>query len=70
MQIYIKEAAKRIGVSIITLKRWFANGKVREVARNRNGWRIFTEEDIERIKAYAEQRHYPEEENERQSRLF
>ena len=68
--MYIKVAAEKIGVSAITLKRWFANGKIADVPKDRNGWRVFTNEDIERIKAYANQRHYPEKKDERQSRLF
>jgi DNA (cytosine-5)-methyltransferase 1 len=49
----LKEAANEIGVSSITLKRWLLVGKVKEVARNRNGWRVFTETDISRIKGFA-----------------
>jgi predicted site-specific integrase-resolvase len=55
----LSEAAKEIGISSITLKRWLLSGKVVEVARDRNGWRIFTNEDIERIKRYANQRIEP-----------
>jgi DNA-binding transcriptional MerR regulator len=49
----LKEAARIIGVAPITLKRWLLEQKVSEVARNRNGWRVFTPADIERISAYA-----------------
>lgn len=55
----LSEAAKEIGISPITLKRWLLSGKVAEVARDRNGWRIFTDEDIEKIKKYANQRIEP-----------
>jgi len=48
------EAARQIGISAITLKRWLLQKKVSEVARNRNGWRIFTQADIDRIKEYAQ----------------
>jgi len=48
-----KEAARMIGVAPITLKRWLLDEKVAEVSRDRNGWRVFTQADIERIKAYA-----------------
>ena len=48
----LKEAAKLIGVAPITLKRWLLVRKVGEVRKDRNGWRIFTENDIERIKRY------------------
>jgi DNA (cytosine-5)-methyltransferase 1 len=49
----LKEAASQIGVAPITLKRWLLDGKVSEVARDRNDWRRFTEKDVERIRAYA-----------------
>jgi len=55
----LTEAAQRIGVSAITLKRWLLAGKVNEVARDRNGWRIFTVADIKRIKRYASTRREP-----------
>ena len=50
-----QEAARLIGVAPVTLKRWLVDAKVADVARNRNGWRVFTSEDIERISAYANQ---------------
>lgn len=43
-------AAKRIGVSKSTLLRWFADGKVADVRRDRHGWRVFGASDIARIK--------------------
>ncbi len=49
----MKEAAQRVGVAPITLKRWLLDGKVAEVARDRNGWRIFCHSDIARIRRYA-----------------
>jgi len=49
----LKQAASQIGVSAITLKRWLLSKKVAEVARDRNGWRVFTSQDIERIKRFA-----------------
>ena len=49
----LKEAAERIGVSGITLKRWLLQGRVAEVPRDRNGWRVFRTEDIARIAQYA-----------------
>ena len=49
----INEAAPAIGVSVATLKRWLLSGKVEDVGRNRNNWRVFTPADIERIKQYA-----------------
>ena len=49
----LKEAAKKVGVSPITLKRWLIAKKVAEVRRDRNNWRVFTNADIARIKEYA-----------------
>lgn len=50
--MHIAEAAKEIGVSAITLKRWLLNGRVPDVARDKNNWRVFTYEDVERIRHY------------------
>jgi DNA (cytosine-5)-methyltransferase 1 len=55
----LTEAALRIGVSAITLKRWLLSGKVDEVARDRNNWRVFTVADINKIKRYASARREP-----------
>lgn len=43
-------AAKRLGVSKVTLLRWFREGKIADVGRDRNQWRVFTQGDIKRIK--------------------
>jgi DNA (cytosine-5)-methyltransferase 1 len=59
MEVFLKDAAKEIGVSPITLKRWLITGRVADVARDRNGWRVFTAKDIRRIKAFANERRYP-----------
>jgi len=58
--IGLKEAARLVGVAPITLKRWLLDKKVPEVARNRNGWRVFTLADVERIKDYAHKTVQPE----------
>ena len=59
MSLYIGEAAKAIGVSPATLKRWFRSAKVQDVARDRNRYRIFEPQDIQRLRAYANQRFDP-----------
>lgn len=59
MEYQLKEAARRIGIAPITLKRWLLQGRVDEVARDRNGWRVFTEQDIDRIRQYATWREKP-----------
>ena len=49
-----EQAAKRIGVSRSTLLRWIREKKVVDVERrDRNGWRVFTEADIARLKESA-----------------
>ncbi len=53
MEYQTDEAARRIGCSRSTLLRWFREGKVADVARDRRGWRVFTEEDISRIRRWA-----------------
>ena len=49
----LKAAAEKVGVAPITLKRWLLTGKVAEVSRDRNGWRVFTAGDVDRILRYA-----------------
>ena len=51
--LYLKDAAAEIGVAPITLKRWLLSGKVGDVKRDRNGWRLFTKDDIKIIKKYG-----------------
>ena len=41
-----------VGVAQITLKRALLAGRIDDVARDRNGWRVFTDEDVERIRSY------------------
>lgn len=49
------EAAAKIGISKVTLRRWIKDGKVQGASKKDvRGWRLFTEEDIERIKQYAQ----------------
>lgn len=44
-----KQAAQAIGVSKETLLRWLYEGLVREPARDRRGWRVWTQKEIDRI---------------------
>jgi len=46
------EVAERAGVSRDTLRRWLKSGKVPEPDRDRNGWRIFSEEDLKEVLRY------------------
>jgi len=48
------EACQRSGISRATLFRWLKAGVLEDsVHRDRKGWRLFTEDDINRIKAEA-----------------
>jgi len=51
--VTIKKAAKEIGVSITTLKRWMKAGKIPRPNTNRNGWYVFEREDISNAKKFA-----------------
>ncbi len=51
MRVYsCSEAAGLLGVSRNTLLRWFREGRISAVARDRRGWRSFSEADLERIR--------------------
>jgi DNA-binding transcriptional MerR regulator len=47
-----KDVIKKVGVSRTTLFLWFWNKKIPEVKKDRNGYRIFNENDIKRILNY------------------
>ena len=45
------EACRIAGISRSTLLRWFRSSALKDVTqRDRRGWRLFTEADIERIR--------------------
>lgn len=47
------QVAKRLRVSISTLKRWLADPKFSfEERRNYNGWRLFSETEINSLRDY------------------
>jgi DNA (cytosine-5)-methyltransferase 1 len=50
---HVKDVAKAAGVTPLTLRRWLLDGKVSEVSRDRNGWRLFTPEEESAIVRYA-----------------
>jgi len=54
LRLRAHEVAKAAGISKNTLLRWLKAGKVPEVARDRNGWRIFTQDDVARVRAFAD----------------
>lgn len=48
------EALRIIGISKATWFRWLKEKKIEDVAhKDIRGWRLFTEEDIQRIRKYA-----------------
>ena len=51
------EAANCIGVSKNTLLRWLDEGLVEDVQRDWRGWRVWTQQDIERVKAFKLEYH-------------
>ena len=51
------EAASRLGVSRPTLLRWFREDRISAVTRDWRGWRLFTDEDLERIRRELGQSH-------------
>jgi excisionase family DNA binding protein len=47
----ISEACEMVGVNKNTLLRWIREGRFTDVkTRDRNGWRLFSEHDVERLK--------------------
>jgi predicted site-specific integrase-resolvase len=54
-QMYYKtsEACKKTGISRATLFRWLKIGILEKYYKDRRGWRLFTEEDLNRIRAEA-----------------
>jgi predicted site-specific integrase-resolvase len=47
------EACKRTGISRPTLFRWLKLGILKKYYKNHRGWRLFTEEDLNTIRAEA-----------------
>ena len=54
-QVYYRtsEACKKTGVSRATLFRWLKAGILEKYYKDRRGWRIFREEDLNKIRAEA-----------------
>lgn len=48
------EALKKVGISKATWFRWVKNKKIQDVQyKDVRGWRLFTDEDVNRIKKFA-----------------
>lgn len=61
------ETAKQLGIHRLTLLRWIREGKIPDAVRDRNGWRLFDANMIDRIAEFA---HSTNESNSSQLRLF
>ena len=52
---YTNEALGKIGISRSTFFKWLREQKIEDTKqRNRNGWRLFTENDIKKIIKYKD----------------
>lgn len=47
------EACMKIGIGRATLFRWLKMGVLKKSYKDRRGWRLFTEDDINKIQAEA-----------------
>jgi len=45
------ETCQRVGISRATLFRWLRKGVLNKLRKDRRGWRIFTEDDLNSIQA-------------------
>ena len=47
------EVCESVGISRPTLSRWLKRGLLPAVFRDRRGWKLFTREDLDKIRAEA-----------------
>jgi len=47
------EVCKKTGISRATLFRWLRQGIIKQLHKDRRGWRLFTEDDLIRIRSEA-----------------
>lgn len=47
-----REVLEKIGISRATLYKWLKEGKIPDVCRDRNNFRVFTDEDIQGLLDY------------------
>ncbi|GJQ58378.1 MAG: MerR family transcriptional regulator [Candidatus Scalindua sp. AMX11] len=50
--ITINGVAKKLGIHPTTIKRWEVRGKVKKAKRDKNGWRVYGETEVEELLAY------------------
>jgi DNA-binding transcriptional MerR regulator len=48
------EICEKIGISRATLFRWLRKGLLKQLRKDRRGWRLFTEDDLISIQAEIE----------------
>lgn len=48
------EVCEKVGISRPTLFRWLKRGILHKLHKDRRGWRLFTEEDLDKIQAEAQ----------------
>jgi excisionase family DNA binding protein len=51
------QAAERAGLSKNTVLRWIADGLIHDVERDWRGWRVWSREDIGRLKSFKADYH-------------
>jgi len=54
-----KDVLKKVRISRNTLFLWLKKGKIPEVTRDRNGHRLFTTKDIQKIVRYKNKKIFP-----------
>lgn len=54
-----KDVLKIVGISRATLYNWFRDKKIKDVARDRNNFRVFNRKDIARILEYKNMIRHP-----------
>ena len=60
----VSDVLARLKISRTTLYNWEKAGVIPKPKRNRSGYRIYDEEDIKKLEAYAFKIQYPEEQPE------
>ena len=48
------ETCRKTGISRATLYRWLRQGVLKELRKDRRGWRLFTENDLNKLKTETE----------------
>jgi len=66
----VSEVARAVGVHRATLLRWIDAQKVTDGKRDRNGWRMFSDTQLEVIRDFALSMSPPGDVSEDQMRLF